>query len=67
VGIQWNFDFDFFSMFEEAKNVFGRRFFMEIVAVVAWTIWKQRNDYIFRNVIPSFSSWRICFNDTLKL
>jgi hypothetical protein len=42
VGIQWNFDLDFFNMFEDAKNIFGRRFFMEIVAVVAWTIWKAQ-------------------------
>jgi hypothetical protein len=35
-GIQWNFDLDFFNMFQDTRNIFGRRFFMEIVAVVAW-------------------------------
>lgn len=67
VGIQWNLELDFFIMFEDAKNAFDRRFFMEIVVVVTWTIWKQRNDFIFRNLVPSFSSRRICFNDMLKL
>lgn len=38
----------------------------------SWKLWlllfgPSRNDLIFRNLAPSFSSWRICFNDTLKL
>jgi hypothetical protein len=35
-GVQWNSNLDFFSMFEDEKNIF-----IEIVAVVDWTIWKQ--------------------------
>lgn len=54
-------------MIEAAKNAFGHEFFMERMALVAWGIWKQRNDLIFRNLAPSFSSWRSCFNDMLKL
>jgi hypothetical protein len=58
---------DFFKMIEAARNYFGYRFFMEIIAIVAWEIWKQRNASIFRDSVSSFFSWRSCFNDTLKL
>lgn len=67
VGIQWNLELDFFLMFENAKSAFARRLFIKIVAFVTWTIWKQRNDFIFKNMVPSFSTWMICFNDTLEL
>lgn len=67
VSIQWNFDLHFCMFEDDTKNTFGRRFFMEVIAVVIWTIWKQRNGCIFRNVVPSFTYWRFCFNDPLKL
>jgi hypothetical protein len=65
VGIQWNHDLDFFLMIE-AKGAFGHSFFMDILALVVWSIWKQRNDFIFRNK-ATFSSWQSCFNNMLKL
>jgi hypothetical protein len=40
VGFQWNHDLDFFSMIEAAKGAFGHSFFMEILALVVWCIWK---------------------------
>jgi hypothetical protein len=36
---------DLFLMNEDAKNAFGKRFFLEIVVVVFWTICKQRNNF----------------------
>jgi hypothetical protein len=47
---------DLFLMNEDAKNAFSKRFFLEIVVVVFWTICKQRNNFIFRNLAPSFGS-----------
>jgi hypothetical protein len=45
-----------FPMIEAARGAFGHNF-MDILAVVVWCIWKQRNDFIFRNMTPSFLSW----------
>lgn len=56
VGIHWNHGMDLFLMNEDAKNAFSKRFFLEIVVVVFWTICKQRNNFIFRNLAPSFGS-----------
>jgi predicted HAD superfamily hydrolase len=44
----------FFTMIEAARGAFGHNFFMDVLAVVVWCIWKQRNDFIFRNTTPSF-------------
>jgi hypothetical protein len=52
---------------EAARGAFGHNFFMDILAVVVWCIWKQMNDFIFRNMAPSFLSWKGSFNDMLKL
>jgi hypothetical protein len=52
VGLHWNRDLDFFSIIHEAKGAFGQSFFMEILALMLWWIWKQRNDFIFRNEAP---------------
>ena len=32
--------------------------FLEVSAVAAWGIWKERNDKHFRGIQPSFVSWR---------
>lgn len=45
---------------------FRKKFFMEILAIMAWEIWKQQNFAIFGNDHPSLSSWKACFNDMLK-
>jgi hypothetical protein len=54
-------------MIEAARGAFGHNFFMEILAMVVCCIWKQRNDFIFRNIAPSFLSWKGSFNDMLNL
>lgn len=66
MGIHCDHSLDF-SMIISAMEHFGNKFFMQIMAVSPWEIWKQRNAVIFREYIPFFSSWRLCFKDTLKL
>jgi hypothetical protein len=54
-------------MIESARGTFGHNFFMEIMGVVVWCVWKQRNDFIFRNIAPSILSWKGSFGDMLKV
>ena len=35
--------------------------FMEVFAVAAWGIWKERNDKHFRGIQPTFESWEARF------
>jgi hypothetical protein len=45
-GIGWAFsrtELAFFNMIIEAQRLFQKAFFMEIVIMAAWHIWKQRN------------------------
>jgi hypothetical protein len=67
VEIHWCHNLDFFPMIEAARGAFGHNLFMDILAVIVWCIWKQRNDFIFRNIATSFLSWKDSFNDMLKL
>jgi hypothetical protein len=57
----------FFPMIEATMGAFGHNFFMDILTVVVWCIWKKRNDSIFKNIAPSFLSWKDSFNDMLKM
>jgi hypothetical protein len=35
------------------KRALGVPFAMEIIMVMCWCIWKERNDWLFNNVDPS--------------
>jgi hypothetical protein len=41
-------------MIQSAKRAFDKNFFMEIMSITAWEIWKQRNNVIFRNESLAF-------------
>jgi hypothetical protein len=45
-------------MMEEASAQFHNKFFMDIFIIGAWLIWKQRNDWIFNRIRPSFQGWK---------
>jgi hypothetical protein len=34
---------------------------MEMFMIVAWIIWKERNDYIFNQKPPSLATWKASF------
>jgi hypothetical protein len=41
-------------------------FFMEIIVLMSWTIWKIRNDMIFRQENPSFQATKDFFKSELR-
>ena len=43
------------------KTLHQRAMIMDIFLVVAWSLWKERNNNYFRQVAPSILSWRIRF------
>lgn len=56
--IYWEPGDGFEQVFIRAGRAFNKPFFTDIVILAAWHIWKQRNEAIFQNVLPSFRSWR---------
>jgi hypothetical protein len=50
-----------FASLSTAKRSFKGPCFTEIVIISCWCIWKQRNGWIFKNIRPTFRSWRSCF------
>jgi hypothetical protein len=40
---------------------------MEIVSGAAWNIWKERNDFIFKNQNPTLGRWKVIFQSDLLI
>ena len=55
------------EMLNRATRKFSGPCFIEIVILVCWNIWKQRNNNFFRGIIPSFRTWRACFISDINL
>ena len=58
VGIAWNMNRSRIDAIQTARRSFKGELFFEIVGIVAWNIWKERNNYIFRHIPPSLAAWR---------
>ena len=56
MGIEWNSDMDLNSMIQDAKQRYSMTFIMEILITSCWSLWDQRNSYIFRERIPTLNS-----------
>jgi hypothetical protein len=65
--IHWNTAMPISQRFLEAKTSFAGPCFMEVAVCVAWNIWKERNDFIFNNRLPSFDRWKVRFQSDLML
>jgi hypothetical protein len=65
--IHWNTAMPISQHFLEAKTSFAGPCFMEVAVCVAWNIWKERNDFIFNNRLPSFDRWKVRFQSDLML
>ncbi|PNT71566.1 hypothetical protein BRADI_2g31535v3 [Brachypodium distachyon] len=50
-----------------AASSFGKPFFLEVVLVACWHIWKIRNGLIFNHVRPTFDAWRAAFTHDMSL
>jgi len=58
---------DAFSTLENLKLLLRVPFFMDIIIIMSWCIWMQRNDYIFRNIQPSQDQCRRHFDKEFAL
>jgi hypothetical protein len=58
---------DIQSAVAAAKQDFGKPFFMEVMIMACWHIWKLRNGKIFQHERPSFGKWRGCFIHGMNL
>jgi hypothetical protein len=45
-------------MLKFAKRHFMGPCFTEVVILSYWNIWKQRNDWIFKAIRPTFKAWK---------
>jgi hypothetical protein len=57
IGIHWNAGLSLNSRLAHARQQQNIPFFMEVVIITAWEIWKIRNDKIFRNGTIHIDSW----------
>lgn len=63
IHVQWDTSLQISSLFVQARQMFSRPCFMEIVICAAWNLWKERND----DQRPSLARWRVRFKSDLSL
>jgi hypothetical protein len=59
--IDWSLAPDIQGSLLATKLAFGKPFFMEVIMLGCWNIWKQRNGLIFRFERPTFAAWKRAF------
>ena len=62
----WNDAGNIFEKLSTAKQAFPFPFFMEVVMIGAWCIWKERNALIFNGKAPNLSTWKIDFKQEAR-
>jgi hypothetical protein len=65
--IDWSLAQDIQGSISAAKLAFRKPFFMEVLMLACWNIWKQRNGKIFRNDRPTFGGWKRAFIHDLSM
>ena len=58
VGIDWNMNHSRIEAIQATKRSVNGELFFELVGIVSWNIWKERNNFIFRHIPPSLVAWR---------
>jgi|UPI0001A886A1 hypothetical protein len=56
-----------FQIMQSFKDQIRVPFFMKIIILMAWAIWKARNDLIFRGVNPSVHRTTSYFKEEMNL
>lgn len=67
VNIQTDEDLSEFQNLENFKVQLGVPFFMEVIVLIRWAIWKARNDLIFRQVMPNIQTTKAFFRSEFQL
>lgn len=67
VNIQWNIQGSLFQMLARQKSTSNSPYLLDIVMIVDWSIWKERNAYIFNGNAPSVVAWKAIFKSEVKL
>lgn len=67
INIQIDQQADPFQNLQNFKDQLRVPFFMEIIVLMAWTIWRSRNDLIFRQINPTLQVARQNFRAELQL
>jgi hypothetical protein len=65
--IDWSLSQDLQTAASMARADFGKPFFMEVVIIACWNIWKQRNENFFEAQTPSFKGWKRNFVHDLSM
>lgn len=67
LNIQWEVQADIFQTILLQRPTLNSSYYMEIIMLAAWSIWKERNALIFSNKPPSISAWMAIFTSEVKL
>lgn len=67
LNVQVDQNLDPFQTLQSFKDQLSVPFFMEIITLMCWTIWKARNDLIFRQINPMMESAKADFRKEFGL
>ena len=65
--VTWTPGDNMMQILTEARREFNQPFFVEVILLASWSIWKVRNAQIFEGVRPRFYSWRSRFVHDISL
>jgi hypothetical protein len=67
LNIQIDTSLDPFQALQSFRDQLNVPFFMEIIILMCWTIWKSRNDLIFRQINPCLNKAKADFREEFDL
>ncbi|KAI4984155.1 hypothetical protein ZWY2020_046527 [Hordeum vulgare] len=57
IGISYNSNISRIEATIRAKEIYSGRLFIEIFTITTWNIWKERNNFIFNQINPTYNAW----------
>src|SRR3954468_11223994 len=61
LGITWPLHGNRVQFLHVAESTWGKPMFMEVFIIASWSIWKERNNKLFRSMAPSIEGWAQIF------